>query len=348
MLTFADPYALLLLLPLGVAAWWVYRRRITCGLLFAPTHRLPPSRTTWRTRLAACLPGLVIGGIVLAIVALARPRTVLSVSRDTTHAIAIEMVVDVSGSMEALDLSERTPTGIRYRTRLDAVKETFADFVEQRPSDLVGLITFGGYATTRAPLTTDHRALLHVLSGVEIPSQDLDEQGRIVDEEELLTAIGDALATACARLQTAEPESRVVVLLSDGESNTGIIEPEQALAAARELGIKVYTIGVGSSGQAPFPARDMFGRQRVRYAHVSLDEVLLRRLATETGGRYFNVKDPDGLAAALQAIDRLETTEIEQNVYYHYDEWFPWFVGPAVTLILLGTGLNMLLVRRVL
>ncbi|NQT94171.1 MAG: VWA domain-containing protein [Lentisphaerae bacterium] len=345
MFRFAHPYFFGLLLPLAAAAWLVYRRRVATGILFAPTHRIQRSHT-WRGVAATILPTLVLAGLLLCITALARPQKVFATTRDRSDSIAVEMVVDVSGSMEALDMSIRTATGVTLRTRLEAVKQTFAEFIEQRPDDLVGLVTFGGYATTRSPLTLDHRALLHVLKGVEIPKQSFDRQGQIMNREELLTAIGDALATACARLENAEPTSRIIVLLSDGESNTGLIEPAEAIRVATKMGVKIYTIGVGSSGMAPFRGRNAFGKEQIFQAQVVLDEELLRRIAQQTGGRYFNVRDPRGLDKAMREIDELEKTTIERQTYSQYDEFFPRLLWPGLILVSLGVGLNMAIAGR--
>jgi Ca-activated chloride channel family protein len=349
MFQFATPYAFFLLIPVGVAAWFVYRRTIRSGLLFAPTFRIPARSATWRTRAAIALPALALAGLILSVFALARPQTVFSTLRRTVDVIAIEMVLDCSGSMDALDFSPQGITGIeKYITRLDVVKDTFGDFVKKRPDDLIGIVTFGGYASTRAPLTLDHDALAHVLKGIEIPRMTPDREGQIVNQEELLTAIGDALATACARIQKAEAKSRIVVLLSDGESNTGIIKPTEAARIASKLGVKVYTIGVGSTGVAPVRGRDMFGRPAIGRMRVSLDEALLKDIAKTTGGRYYNVRDPKGLESAMEEIDRLEKTRIERDIYRQYTELFPWFLSPALALIALGTGLNMLWTRRIL
>lgn len=349
MFRFADPEYFLLLVPAAAALLFVYRKRVANGLIFAATSRLPRARTTWRIRLARFLPFVTITGIILAITALARPRTVLSSVRQSTDAIAIEMVVDVSGSMEALDLSSKTATGHDYRSRLDVVKDIFTEFIGKRPDDLIGLVTFGGYASTRAPLTIDHEALLHVLEGVEIPKTEIGRNGNIVNQEETMTAIGDGLATACARMEKAEPVSKIIILLSDGESNTGIIQPSRAVAIARELGIKVYTIGVGSrSGMAPFAVKDLFGQTRIRNMEAVLDEQTLKSIADETGGRYFHVNDRKGLEEALADIDKLEKTEIERSVYEQYDELFARCLFPAMLLILLGTSLNMAFSKRVI
>ena len=348
MFRFADPHYFLLLFPVGLAAWRVFGARRRTGILFAPMQRLPSGRTSWRTYAVHACSAAALSGLILAVFALARPQTVFSRSRRSADIIALEMVVDVSGSMEALDLSIQTPAGKKYRTRLDAVKETFADFVADREGDLIGLVTFGGYATTRAPLTTDTAALLHVLKGVEIPKPARGKDGRILDEDELMTAIGDALVTACARIKDAEAKSRVIVLLSDGESNTGIIKPEAAIKTAKELGIKVYTIGIGTRGRAPFRTRDIFGRETIQYGAVSLDERLLRNIAQKTGGQYFNVSDPKGLEKAMSSVDKLETTRIEEDIYNQYNELFPRFLLSALGLVVLGTGLNMLIARRII
>jgi len=343
MFRFADPYYFFLLIPVGIAAWFIFRRRIRSGILFAPTFRIPRSHGSLRIVAATLLPVLFITGLILTVLALARPQTVFSRIHNSSNAIGIEMVVDVSGTMEALDLSIQTATGTKLRSRLDAAKETFGQFVNKRTDDLIGLITFGGFAATRVPLTADHDALLYVLKGVEIPKPSFDSQGQVVDQEELLTAIGDALATACARLEHAKLKSKIIVLLSDGQSNTGIIKPEEAVKMAKKMGIRVYTIGVGSTGPAPF----LSGNNRIVYGNVELDEELLGNIAKNTGGRYFNVRNPGGLDKAMEEINKLEKTKVERNIYEQYNELFPFFLWPALCFIAAGTGLNMMISRRI-
>jgi Ca-activated chloride channel family protein len=279
------------------------------------------------------------------IFAAARPRTTLTRNNRSVDAIAIEIVVDVSGSMEALDLS---PKGTFSDTRLDVVKDMFAKFIEVRPDDLTGLVTFGGYASTRAPLTADHRALAHVLKGVEIPKNRVDANGRVIDQEETLTAIGDGLATGVARLVDAEPKTRIIILLSDGESNTGIITPEKAADAAAEMNIKVYTIGVGSSNRTPFRSKDVFGRDTIAYGDTTFNEEQLKSIARTTHGRYFSVRDNDGLKLALEEINKLETTKIDRQVYERYDEHFAPFLLWGAFMVACALTLNMHLTRRML
>lgn len=334
----AYPLALLLLLPCIAALWFIYRRSTKKALLFsgAPYAR---SGASLRLIIARVVPTLFVLGLMLSVAALSRPRTVFSKSKRTVDAVGLMMVVDVSGSMEALDMSTKTVAGKwNFRSRLDAVKDAFRDFIVQRPDDLIGLITFGGYASTRAPLTADHDVLTKVLEAVEVPHSD--------DSEETLTAIGDALATASARLERAELKSRVMVLLSDGVSNTGIIKPEEAVKAAKQLGLRVYTIGVGSTGRAPFWMRDVFGRKTIGYADVDLDEKLLKSIASETGARYFNVRDQKGLEEAVAEINKLEKTTVTTDVVYRYNELFMWLLVPAVALIFISSLVNILITGR--
>lgn len=345
MFRLANPFALLLLVPWLLAAWRIFRRAPHGGLLFAPVYRLPAKTGGWRTVAARFLPVVFLLGTLLLIAAAARPQTLFSRVRRTTDAIAIMMSVDVSGSMRALDLTpEKSLNTPAEKDRLEVVKEVFADFVKQRPNDLVGLVTFGGFAATRTPLTLDHAAVLHALKGVKIPSEDAG-----VDQEEFLTAIGDGLTTACARLQDAEPTSRIVVLLSDGESNAGLFTPEQAAQAAKELNIRVYTIGIGSgNATAPVRVNDRFGRKVLMTMQIDFNENQLKEIAETTGGTYFRVGSRDGLKAALESINSLETTAVQQHTYNQYNEHFllPLLAGALLTL--LAITLNIHISRRLI
>ena len=186
-----------------------------------------------------------------------------------------------------------------------------------------------------------------VLKGVQVPSVSFDANGRPVDQDETLTAIGDGLATAVARVKDAEMKSRIVILLSDGVSNTGAVEPDAAAAAAAKLGIRVYTIGVGTrSNRTPFKVRDMFGRSVIQYADMSFDESQLKSIAAKTGARYFGVRDEGGLKAALEEIDSLEKTTLDRTVYQRWHEHFPPFLLLGAFLVLLAVSLQMAASRR--
>ena len=357
-LNFAWPLCFLLLLPLALAAWRMLRRGRRAGIKFAPVRRLPAKTAGWRARLANFAPWIFLFGAALLIVASARPRTSLARSSRSVDAIAIAMAVDVSGSMLELDSMPEekvrrsidklrqegrmvvTPKMIQERpelfeTRLAVVKKKFAKFVEERPDDLIGLVTFGGYANMRVPLTADHEWLLHVLKGVMVPTPD-DEPADSVDSEEMNTAIGDGLATAIMCVKDSDLKSKIVILLSDGVSNIGAVEPDKAAAAAATFGIRVYTIGVGTN-----PRQTLFGHR-----DMSFDEKQLKDIAKKTGGRYFGVRDEGGLKAALEEIDSLEKTTIDRTVYQRWNEYFPPFLLAGALLVLLAISLQMAASRR--
>ena len=334
----ANPWALLMALPLAIAAWRLLRRARRSGVRYSAIARLPAKSAGWRARLAALTPYVMIAGLSMMVVSSARPRSPLSRQDKSVDSIAIAIAVDLSGSMLALDL---TPKGQKFSmdtTRLAIAKKLFAELVEKRPDDLIGLVTFGTYAATPSPLTADHDALLNVLKGVEIS---------FLDEGEQLTAIGDGLATALARLKEARPKSKIVILLSDGENNTGAVEPDEAAKAAAAMGIKVYAIGVGTRSQrTPVLTPTPFGRMTIQYANMEFDEHQLKSIASTTGGKYFSVNDRDSLEEALEEIDNLETTRIETSTYERYAEHFPPFLLAGALLILVATSLSMLAVRR--
>jgi Ca-activated chloride channel family protein len=272
-------------------------------------------------------------------VAIARPQAGLSQFRISTEGIAIVMCLDRSGSMEALDFKLN---GERIN-RLAVVKQVFRDFVsgdgklQGRPDDLIGLVTFGGFAEGRAPLTFDHGALLEVLDSVQIPQPVYNASGNVINErylqEERATAIGDAVTLAVDRLRTSTAKSKVIILLSDGENTAGIIDPVAAAETAKTFGVKVYSIGIGTTGRVPFPVTDQFGRRAFVSQMVRLDETTLRMLADATGGRYFSAQDTEALQGVYAAIDQLEKSVSEGSVYSEYRELFHWWLLPGLALI---------------
>ena len=347
-MSFANPLMLLFFAPIAVAAWRLLRRGRRSGIRFSAVGRLPVKAAGWRAQLAALTPFILLAGLSLLTIAAARPRTSLAHEKKSVDAIAIAMTVDVSGSMDALDLTPKGERFSRETTRLAVVKKLFAEFVGKRPDDLIGLVTFGGYASTRSPLTADHEALLNVLKGVEIPSIAVDAQGQAIARDEQMTAIGDGLATALARLKDAKPKTKIVILLSDGVSNTGAVEPDEAAAAAAKMGVKVYAIGVGTrSRRTPIFGRDFFGRATIQYADMTFDEKQLRSIAKKTGGTYFPVNDRDSLETALEEIDQLETTQLDADVYNRWKEHFTSFLLLGAIFVLLSVSLSMSASRRV-
>ena len=346
-MSFANPWLLLLSLPLGAAAWRLFRRGRKACIRFSAVGRLPTKTAGWRAKVAALTPFVLLAGLALLVVAAARPRSPLAHESRSVDAIAIAMTVDVSGSMNALDLTPKGERFSRETTRLAVVKKLFAQFVEKRPDDLIGLVTFGGYASTRSPLTADHEALLNVLRGVQISSVAYDAQGRAISGDEQMTAVGDGLATALARLKDAKPKSKIVILLSDGVSNTGAVEPDEAAAAAKKMGVKVYAIGVGTrSRRTPIIGRDFFGRETVQYADMTFDERQLKSIARTTGGLYFPVNDREALVKALEDISELETTKLEADAYDRWEEHFALFLLTGAVLVLAAVTLSMAATRR--
>jgi len=335
---FHDPLLLLLLLPLLAAvAWRARRRRSVLYSSVAEVRRLP---RTLSQRVHRVLGALLPLSLALLVVSLARPQEGREEFRVRTEGIAIELCLDRSGSMQAEDFVDE---GARS-SRLAVVKRVAGDFIKGRRDDLVGLVSFGGYAESVCPLTLDHDAAREVLGEVRIPEPLLDAQGNVVDEEgyreEMSTAIGDAIAVGTARLKDAKAKSRVLILVSDGESNAGIIEPADAAEAAKKLGIRIYTIGVGSTGIAPIPVMDAFGRKVYRREMVRLDEATLKRIATLTGGEYFNARDTETLEKVYGKIDRLEKTETEGVLYTQYRELYLLGLWPALGMLVILVSLR--------
>ncbi|QDU60722.1 von Willebrand factor type A domain protein [Planctomycetes bacterium Pan216] len=336
---FAEPWYLLLLVPLGVAIWSTWRRRHRSAVLFSSVDLVRHVPVTLAQRLKGYVPWLRYAGLGLVIVALAQPQQGEEEFRVQTEGIAIEMCLDKSGSMKALDFEiNGTPT-----TRLEVVKKVFRDFVKGRDDDKIGLVAFGGYASSLCPLTLDHPALLEILKTVQIPEPIYDSRGNIINqsllEEELSTAIGDALAVAVDRIKDVDGKSKVIILLSDGESNAGVISPEEAAEAAKQLGVKIYTIGVGSTGPVPIE-EDTYGGKRIVQRYLELDEQTLVNLAEMTGGKYFSAGDRQSLEEIYAEINQLEKTKSEGRLYTKYRELFAYLLYPGLVLILLEVFLS--------
>ncbi len=346
---FAHPIWLALLLPLAVAVWRMVARHTRPALRFGFTHPLHQVRPSMRIRLLHILPWISALALVLLVIAMARPRKALATFQREANAISIQMVLDVSGSMEALDMATETAEATTdQQTRLDVVKEMFSRLIALRPDDQIGLIAFGGFASSLAPLTLDHETLREILAGLTVPKPIQDpSSGDILNAEERLTAIGDALALACQRLRDAQTQSRIIVLLSDGDSNAGILTVDEAASIAAELGFRVYTIGVGETGYAPVRVTDPMGRVSIQTAWITFDETALQETARKTGGQYFHVTDKEGLEAAIESINAMETTAIEQDTLTHHAEHYRWFILPAFVLLLLTTTLSACWTLRV-
>ena len=325
-MAFAEPGWLWLMLLVPVVGVWTWRRaRREGGLRFsnvASAHAAP--KTLW-ARMGLLPPLLRMGVLALGILALARPQE-RNVTRERfAEGVDIMMVLDTSTSMRAQDFRPN---------RFEAARQVGEEFIRGRVSDRVGLIVFAAKAYTQAPLTLDYDFLLSMLREVEV--------GVIEDG----TAIGTALAMAVNRLKDTEAKSKVVILLTDGQNNRGELSPETAADVAATMGVRVYAIGVGAEGEAPFVIDHPFaGRQR-RMVPVEIDEKMLQAVADKTGGKYFRATNNEALREIYREIGELEKTKIEERTYTDYDERYAAFLWPAFGLLLLELLLTNTRLRR--
>ena len=264
--------------------------------------------------------------VPLMIVALARPQNVEDQSRTNAEGIDIVLAIDVSTSMLAQDFKP---------DRITAAKEVAASFVADRPTDRIGLVVFAGESLTQSPLTTDQSTLQTMLARIR--------SGVIEDG----TAIGNGLATSINRLRESDAKSKVIILLTDGVNNRGQISPLTAAEIAKEYGIRVYTIGVGTRGQAPYPATDMFGNQTVVMADVEIDEQVLTSIAEQTGGQYFRATDKQKLEAIYDQINTLEKSKVEVSQYtVLHEEYLPYLLA-ALAVLVLEFVMRYLILKRI-
>ncbi len=315
MTRFAQPWALVALLALLPLFWhWWRRAKRPAALLHADLSLFEDAKPTMRVRLRHLPRALRVLFLVLGVIAIAGPESGVVSEEISTFGVDIVTVLDRSSSMLALDFEP---------DRITVARHTIRDFAEGRERDRVGLVVFAREAFTACPLTLDRRALLGILAGVEIAGREDDG-----------TAIGLGLASAVNRLKESDAESRVVVLVTDGENNAGEIAPLTAAELANELGIRVYTIGVGSYGYTPFPQRDRFGRLRRQAVRVEIDEDTLKRIAELTGGRYFRAAEQDALAEVFATIDELERSEIRSEVHVDWSARFqPWLLAAGLVFL---------------
>lgn len=323
---FAHPQWLFLLLVIPImAGWYVSRTRLQSPTLLVSALHGFDAPISWKRSLRHVLPVFRIFVVASLIFALARPQSHLDLQRAEGEGIDIILCLDVSGSMLAQDFMPN---------RLEAAKQVAADFVTGRPTDRFGLVVFAGESFTQCPLTTDHAVLREQVYAVR--------GGFMVDG----TAIGSGLASSLDRLRGSQSKSKVVILLTDGENNGGLVDPVTAKEMARTLAIKVYTIGVGSDGFAPTPVQKPGGEIVMQQEKVNLDEDLLGQIAKETGGRYFRAKDADGLKTIYGEIDRLEKSKVEIIGSRQYTERFHPFLIAAILFLFLEWVLRLAVFRK--
>jgi len=321
--TFGRPWLLLLLLTLPL--WWWHRRRAGAGVSFSDVGVAGATAAAWWVRLPVALRSLALAAWI---VAAAGPRIGGDRIELKKEGIAIVIAIDISSSMLAEDFAPSN--------RLEVAKRQAIAFVRGRSADRIGVVAFAGEALTQVPVTLDYPVVEQAVMDIKIGSL---EDG---------TAIGSGLAVAVNRLRRSPDKSKVILLLTDGENNKGLIDPRTAAATAGAYGIKVYTIGVGTEGEAPIPTgRGLGGGFRYEILPVKIDEDLLKEIASKTGGQYFRAKDSEALSRIFHQIDQLEKTPISVTGYTRYDEAVRPFVLVGLLALALELLLNATLVVRV-
>ncbi len=315
LIEFASPYFLfgLIVIPLLII-WYIFNcNKQQAYVSFSDTgffNNLPKS---WKSYARHLIFMLEIAALALFIVALARPQSSSKNQKVNIEGIDIVLAMDISSSMLAADLKP---------DRLEAAKMVASDFVNGRPGDRMGLVVFSGETFTQVPLTTDHGMMLNMLRDMKC--------GMLEDG----TAIGDGLASAISRLKDSEAISKVVILLTDGDNNAGSIDPNTAAEMAKLFGIRVYTIGAGTRGTAPYPTQTPFGIQ-YRQVPVTINETLLQQIADTTGGKYYRAESKEKLQQIYDEIDKMERSKIEVNEFKRlHEEFYPLVIAGLILLII--------------
>ena len=324
---FINPeYFYLLIIPVVYSIWYFFKRRnINSEILFSNLGSLNKTKTL-KNRLRDLPQIFNILAICLLIIALARPQSSTNWEESTTEGIDIVLSMDISGSMLAEDLKPN---------RLEASKDVAVNFISKRVNDRIGLVIFSGESFTQCPLTTDHNVLINLFKDVK--------SGMVEDG----TAIGMGLATAVNRLKDSDAISKIIILLTDGVNNKGVVAPFTAAEIAKQFGIRVYTIGVGTEGYAPYPFQTPFGVQ-YQDVEVQIDEETLQNIATVTDGKYFRATNNSKLKEIYKDIDKLEKSKIEVTEFHKRSEEFSNFAIPALIILLIGFILEKTYLKQIL
>ena len=330
-MTFGHPYVLLLLLLLPLLAWLKGKQGKPPAFVYSSVQLVRGILNVTRTRSGALLAALRWLILAMLIIALAQPRLTKSETRVTASGVDIVVALDMSGSMASEDFE----IGRERLSRLAMAKEVLKKFVEKRPNDRIGIVAFATQAYIASPLTLDHEFLLQNLARLELGTIDNNR-----------TAIGSALSTAINRLRELKSKSKIVILMTDGQNNSGKVAPLTVAEAAQTLGVKVYTIGVGMRGMAPMPQFWQGRKVGYQMQPVDIDEDTLQKIANMTGGKYYRADNSQKFQAIYAEIDKLERTEAEVKKFAHHDELFAWVITPGLGLLLLEVLLRHTIWRR--
>jgi Ca-activated chloride channel family protein len=329
--TFAHPYFLLLLLLLPLLAWLKGKRGAPPAFLYSSAQLVRGLVNVTPYRAGYFLAALRWLALALFIIALAQPRLTHSETKVSASGVDIVVAFDMSGSMAAEDFEMR---GQRVN-RLNMAREVLKQFIDKRPNDRIGLVVFASEAYVATPPTLDHDYLRHNLNRLEF--------GTIPANQ---TAIGSALSTALNRLREVKSKSKLVILMTDGQNNAGKIAPLTAAEAAQALGVKVYTIGVGTRGEAPMPTQGLFGGRGYQMVAVDIDEDTLTKIAERTGGKYYRADNAARFQQIYAEIDKLEKTEADVKKYSHHRELFGWLLATGLLLVMTEVVLGQTVWRR--
>ncbi len=324
MFRFASPYMFLLLAAILAAIFYRTRKRthpVMGASSLSAVRNLSPSPFLIIQRL---LPVLKYAALCLMIIAMARPQSGTERHNVLTEGINIVLAVDLSESMAALDFRRKG----KIVNRLEAVKGVIQEFISKRNGDRIGTVVFGSEAYTQLPLTRDYNTIASILERLQIGAA-----GKA-------TAIGDAIGISLKRLEDIKSETNIIILLTDGQSNAGELSPETATEIAVQKGVKIYTVGVGTRGKAPFLVKDPFFGERYIYQQVDIDEDTLRDIAQKTNGLYFRAENTQGLQKIYETIDRLEKTEVKVETFAEYSELYSYFLIPAFVMLCLWVVLS--------
>ncbi len=317
-MTWEDPVWLAVALAAAALSWWLSGLPRASGVRFPTLSGLRSIKPAPAAKARALPRVLRVIALVCLGLALSRPRHGLEETQVHAEGIDIMMAIDISTSMLAEDFS----LGNARANRLQVIQHVIHDFVGRRKYDRIGAVIFAGRPYTLCPLTLDYGMLLQLVDRTRI--------GMVEDG----TAVGSAIVTALNRLKKSDARSRILILLTDGRSNMGNVDPLTAAQLASRLGVRIYTIGAGSKGPVPYPVRDAFGRPGYQWIQIDLDESTLRQIAERTGGRYFAATDTATLSQIYRQIDLLEKSKIDAPLFTEYKEYYPWFVLAALVLLL--------------
>ncbi len=329
---FGHPLALLLLLLIPILAYLKGRTGGSAAVLYSSIKLIQPWYRRISSKTGALVSSLRWFTLALAFLALAQPRLTETETSISASGIDIVIALDMSGSMEAMDFNLRGNDVSRF----DMAKEVLKQFISKRPSDRIGLVAFGGLAYMVSPLTLDHDYLLQNIERLELG---------VVKEQN--TAIGSAIMSALARLKDVEAKSKIIILMTDGQNNAGKVLPLTAAEAAKTLGVKIYTVGIGKHGESYVLRRDFFGRIVKVPQAVDIDEDTLKKIAAMTGGKYYRADDTARFRSIYDEIDKMEKTEVKTKKFVRHYELFNWFIMASICSLLTEVVLKQTVFRRI-